>query len=221
MRFVRVALLMVVAACVALAAITLWKRGGVTYVNLDSVLQDSRVFDTCRVAPVAIATVCLVASTLPRIVAITVAVTVALRTAFEMGARLLVPAPAPVHGEPKAEAASAFYVRDATLGHVPARSATAHHRRRIGDTQIYDVTDRTDARGSYLDDTRLIDSSDPQYRLAELDYHNSAKANRIIARRLVADLIHATPRGKEPRGPEARVSSRNLELAHDDVRHGH
>lgn len=39
-----------------------------------------------------------------------------------------------------------------------------------------------------LDYTALFDTRDSQYRLSELDYHNSAKANRIIAARLVSDL---------------------------------
>jgi len=41
---------------------------------------------------------------------------------------------------------------------------------------------------AYLDYTDLFDMDDPQYRLSELDYHNSARANRAIAARLVADL---------------------------------
>jgi hypothetical protein len=41
---------------------------------------------------------------------------------------------------------------------------------------------------AYLDYTRLFDTRDPQYRLSGSDYHNSAKANRIIATQLVADL---------------------------------
>jgi hypothetical protein len=41
---------------------------------------------------------------------------------------------------------------------------------------------------AHLDYTRLFDTRDPRYRLSELDYHNSAEANRIIAMRLVADL---------------------------------
>ena len=41
---------------------------------------------------------------------------------------------------------------------------------------------------AHLDYTRLFDTHDPRYRLSELDYHNSAEANRIMATRLVADL---------------------------------
>jgi hypothetical protein len=40
----------------------------------------------------------------------------------------------------------------------------------------------------YLDYTGLYAANDPQYRLSDYDYHNSAKANRVIAARLVADL---------------------------------
>ena len=66
----------------------------------------------------------------------------------------------------------------------------ARHRRTIGETQIYDVLYRTDGRGR-RDYTRLFDAGDLRYRLAELDYHNSATANRVIAARLVADLLDA------------------------------
>ena len=44
---------------------------------------------------------------------------------------------------------------------------------------------------TYLDYTGLYDTGDVRYRLAELDYHNSATTNRVIAARLVADLLHA------------------------------
>ncbi len=37
---------------------------------------------------------------------------------------------------------------------------------------------------SYID----LDTRDPQYRLSEFDYHNSATANPFIATRLVVDL---------------------------------
>ncbi|MBA3317797.1 MAG: hypothetical protein H0T50_06855 [Gemmatimonadales bacterium] len=43
----------------------------------------------------------------------------------------------------------------------------------------------------YLDYTGLFDTGDVRYRLAELDFHNSAAANRVIAEWLVADLLHA------------------------------
>jgi hypothetical protein len=43
----------------------------------------------------------------------------------------------------------------------------------------------------YLDYSRLYDTVDIQYRLAESDYHNSAMANRIIAARLATDLLDA------------------------------
>jgi hypothetical protein len=41
---------------------------------------------------------------------------------------------------------------------------------------------------TYLDYTTLFDTQDLAYRLSKFDYHNSAKANRIIAAQLVADL---------------------------------
>jgi hypothetical protein len=62
--------------------------------------------------------------------------------------------------------------------------------------QAYDTTQRQIIRSvrdalsredvAYLDYTELFDMDDPQYRLP--DYHNSARANRAIAARLVADL---------------------------------
>ena len=39
-----------------------------------------------------------------------------------------------------------------------------------------------------LDYTRLFDANDRRYRVSELDYHNSAEANRVVAARLVSDL---------------------------------
>jgi hypothetical protein len=42
----------------------------------------------------------------------------------------------------------------------------------------------------YLDYTRLYDVEDLRYRLAEHDYHNSARTNELIATRLVADFLH-------------------------------
>jgi len=54
---------------------------------------------------------------------------------------------------------------------------------------IDDVRDALVREGvAHLDYTRLFDTRDPRYRLSDLDYHNSAEANRIMATRLVADL---------------------------------
>jgi len=39
-----------------------------------------------------------------------------------------------------------------------------------------------------LDYSRLLDGSDPRYRLSDVDYHNSAAANRAMAARLASDL---------------------------------
>jgi len=39
-----------------------------------------------------------------------------------------------------------------------------------------------------LDYSRLLDASDPRYRLSDVDYHNSAAANRAMATQLVSDL---------------------------------
>ena len=40
----------------------------------------------------------------------------------------------------------------------------------------------------YLDYARLLDAKDPRYRVSDLDLHNSGKANRAIAAKLVSDL---------------------------------
>jgi len=39
-----------------------------------------------------------------------------------------------------------------------------------------------------LDYSRLLDASDPRYRLSDVDYHNSAAANRAMAAQLASDL---------------------------------
>jgi len=147
MRLMRASLVIVATTCVAIAGSVLWRRGGMAYVNLDSALHDSRVFYAFLMTPLVLAVVCLCASIVPRIVAINIAVTIGLLIALELGARLAVAAPLPVHGEPEVDGGAPFYVRDPMLGYVIAASVTAHHRRTIGGTRIYDVTYRTDARG--------------------------------------------------------------------------
>jgi len=39
-----------------------------------------------------------------------------------------------------------------------------------------------------LDYSRLLDASDPRYRLSDVDYHNSPAANRALAAQLASDL---------------------------------
>jgi hypothetical protein len=146
MRCSRGALLTGTAAGLSLAVTAIWKRGGTGYVNLDSALQDVRVFWVFVVLPFAIALGCLLAC-LPRVVVVNIAATVGCFIALELAARLFVPTPPPVHGEPEVQGNAAFYVPDGTLGYTLARSATVRHRRTIGGAQIYDVTYRTDAAG--------------------------------------------------------------------------
>jgi len=63
-----------------------------------------------------------------------------------------------------------------------AYNATQRHViRRVRDAFIHEGV-------ASLDYTELFDMDNPQYRLSEFDYHNSARANRAIAIRLVADL---------------------------------
>jgi hypothetical protein len=146
MRSTRRSALVGAAAFLSLEALVLSRRGGFAYVNIDSVVQDARVFYALVLAPAALAVICVLASIVPRIVVINISVAVGLLTTLEVGARLITTAPSPV-GEPQVDGAAPFYVRDATLGYVLARSVTARHRRSIGDTQLYDVTYRTDAVG--------------------------------------------------------------------------
>jgi len=146
MRFIHSRLLIIATACLTMAAAILWRRG-VAYISLDSALDDSAVFYTFLVIPVVLAAFCLGASILPRLVAVNIAVLLGFLTALDLCARLAVAAPLPVHGEPEVNAATSFYVRDVRLGYVVMASATAQHRRTIGETRIYEVTYRTDARG--------------------------------------------------------------------------
>ena len=46
----------------------------------------------------------------------------------------------------------------------------------------------TRERVPVLDYSRLLDASDPRYRLSDVDYHNSAAANRALATQLASDL---------------------------------
>jgi hypothetical protein len=138
---------MIAAASLSVAAVTLSKRSGVAYINLDSALRDPGVFYAFVVAPIVLAAGAAVALLLPRIVTINIAVTLGLLIVFEAGARLFVPGAPPVRGEPELGGRPGFYVRDEALGYAVARSVTAHHRRSIGETQIYDVSYRTDMHG--------------------------------------------------------------------------
>ena len=146
MRRSRVIALTAAAAGLALAVAVVHKRGGVAYLNVDSALTDARVFYLLVMAPLGIAAASLIA-TLPRIVALNVAATVAGLLVLEVGVRLFVAAPPVVDGEPQVQGGGAFYVPDEHLGYTIARAATVDHRRTIGGTEIYHVTYRTDSVG--------------------------------------------------------------------------
>jgi hypothetical protein len=146
-RHTRALLLGVATVCGTLAATTLVRRGGLSWVNVDTVLRDPSGFYLRLALPGGLAVACVMAALLPRIVTINAAVTVCLLGLLEGGAWLLRPTPPEVRGQPRAIETSRFYVPDAHLGYVMAPSTTAHHRRTVGDRLIYDVVYRTDGWG--------------------------------------------------------------------------
>ena len=147
-------LLLAMAAVSAGLVIATLSVEGLAYVNLDNLLVEGLRFYARLVLPASLAIVCLVAGALPRIVTINLAVFVGLVLVAEAGAWLVTPASPVIRGEPQAIGASSFYVPDAAFGYVMAPSTTARHRRTVGDTQIYDVTYRTDEWGRRETPTR-------------------------------------------------------------------
>ena len=142
----RALLLGMAGASAALVAGTLALEG-LSYVNLDSLTQEAVRFYGLLMLPAALALVCLLMAARPRIVTINLAVLACLLVLAEAGAWVLTPVRPAIRGEPDAIGASSFYVPDATLGYAMAPSTVARHRRTVGETQIYDVTYRTDGRG--------------------------------------------------------------------------
>lgn len=138
----------------ALTATTVATRGGLSYINLDSLLHDPRWFFTLLVLSATVAAASVVTATLPPVVTINVVVLVCLLGLLETGAWLLAPARPVISGEPEAVEKSAFYVPDATLGYVMAPSTSARHRRIVDGRQIYDVFYRTDPWGRRETPTR-------------------------------------------------------------------
>ena len=146
LRRTRARLMAVAAASTALVVTTLSVEG-LAYVNLDSLLQGAARFYALLVLPVSLIVVCLIVAALPRIVTINLAVFAGLLVVAEAGAWMLAPARPVMRGEPQTTGAASFYVRAPVVGYVMAPSAVARHRRTVGDTQIYDVTYRTDEWG--------------------------------------------------------------------------
>jgi hypothetical protein len=141
-------------ACAALAATTVAARGGLSYINLDSLLHDPRWFFALLVLPATVAAASVVTAMLPPVVTINLVITVCLLGLLETGAWLLAP-PRPVTGgQPEAVDKSAFYVPDAALGYSMAPSTLARHRRTVDGRQIYDVFYRTDPKGRRETPTR-------------------------------------------------------------------
>jgi hypothetical protein len=144
---VRALLLTVAVASAAVAATTVAMEGGVSYINLDTLLLEPGKFLTLLVLPLLVALACVMVSALPVAVTVNVAMMTCLVALLEVGAWWLVPPRAIIHGEPEAIGTSRFYLPDLTLGYVMAPSTSAHHRRTVNDRQIYDVLYRTDAWG--------------------------------------------------------------------------
>jgi hypothetical protein len=137
-------------ASAALVAATL-SFEGLSYVNLDSLMQETVQFYSLLVLPASLVIVCLMVVALPRIVTINLAFLACLLILAEVGAWVLRPA---IRGEPVATGESSFYVPDTALGYAMAPSTVARHRRTVGNTEIYDVTYRTDERGRRETSTR-------------------------------------------------------------------
>jgi hypothetical protein len=134
-------------ACAALAATTVAARGGLSYINLDSFLDDPLGFSVLLVLPAAFAAICLTVAAAPLAVAVNAIVFCFLVGLLEAGAWLIAPAH-PVHDDHiEALGEGSFYVSDKTLGYVMAPSVSARHRGMVAGRQIYDVVYRTDAWG--------------------------------------------------------------------------
>ena len=138
--FVAAAILMTV------VLVTLCTRG-VSYVNLDSLLDEPASFVLLLLLPISLAVVVLPIVVLPPVALVNVAVFGGLIALLEAGAWALTPrAPLP-YGEAEVMGAPSFYRPDPALGYVQAPSAVARHRRFAGDTPTYDVTYETDEDG--------------------------------------------------------------------------
>ena len=143
---IRTLLLVLTAASAGLVTVTLFVRG-LSYVNLDNLIQHPLQFYALLVVPAVVAIACLMAEALPHILTINIAVFVGLLIVGEAAAWILaLPRPV-IRGEPVAIGGPTFYVPDATLGYALALSTVAQHRRTVGDVPIYDVIYRTDDRG--------------------------------------------------------------------------
>jgi hypothetical protein len=144
---VRALLLTVAAASAAVAATTVAMEGGISYINLDTLLLEPGRFLTLLVLPISVALACVMVCALPVVVTVNVAMMTCLVALLEVGAWLLAPPRAIIHGEPEAIGTSRFYLPDLTLGYVMAPSTSARHRRTVNDREIYDVLYRTDVWG--------------------------------------------------------------------------
>ena len=143
----RALLVTVAVAFAAVAVTTVTLRGGVSYINLDSLLLEPGKFLTLVVLPTLVAVACVMVSALPVVVTVSVSIMMCLLAFLEAGAWLLAPPRPVMHGEPEPVGTSRFYVPDVNLGYVMAPSTSARHRRTVNDRQVYDVLYRTNAWG--------------------------------------------------------------------------
>jgi hypothetical protein len=141
------ALLLAVSALCTTFVITYLASRGVSYINLDSFLRNPVQFSALLLLPTLIAASSLSAAILPRVATVNLVVTVFLIGVVDTGARLLARNRPAIRGEPEPIGGPSFHVPHPTLGYILAPCTVARHRRTIGETLIYDVVYRTDARG--------------------------------------------------------------------------
>src|SRR2546427_10666941 len=129
---------LVMAATAACVVGTTLSMPGLSYVNVDSLLRDTRSFYAFLVAPAVLVIMAVVLATLPR-VAISLAVFVGVLLLAEAGAWTLPARTPPNRGEPAALWGPTLYVPDKALGCAQAPPTVARHRPSVGEPQIYAV----------------------------------------------------------------------------------
>jgi len=134
-------------AVFAVVALTTLSVRGLSYVNLDSLLEAPLSFHMLLVMPASLAVLSFAGATLPRTVLINIAVLAGLICFAEAAAWVLTPPPLETHGEPEVPGGGSIYLPDATLGYVLAPSVVARHHRTAGDKEVYNVTYEIDDLG--------------------------------------------------------------------------
>src|SRR3989454_11973454 len=118
---------LVMAATAACVVATSLSMTGLSYVNVDSLLRDTRSFYAFLVAPAVLVIMAVVLATLPR-VAISLAVFVGVLLLAEAGAWTLRARTPPNRGGPETIGAPTFYRPGKALRDAPAPSARDLHR---------------------------------------------------------------------------------------------